>query len=303
MSTNYANNPSDILVNTVTELLIGKSSAQRAEAARNLGRTGNRIAATYLIQGLSDRSPEVRLAAVEVLADLGDSRAIGPLSQLLDTETSPLVDRSVIIEALAALRRTNSSVVPSSEVTPLELVSTSAPSTLITPLEPVSSSPIDMDTSDDIQADDPQAHNLVKSIEVWPAQEAAIETPHLPDAVSLDPVRQDEGESLAESNEASSRADEELLHLATEAESILETPPYLPEAVSADPLVLGDEGELMADSYRHAAAERQLLEEARRRSNEEASRRAAEELFRKMKRFDWSYSGARKCLSKRRCWR
>src|SRR5262249_26464215 len=118
------NNTSDILVNSVTELLIGDSPAQRAEAARNLGRTGNRIAATYLIQGLSDRAPEVRLAAVQVLADLGDPAAIEPLSKLLESETSPLVDRSAILGALEVLRGANSAKVPPAEIKSLYLVST-----------------------------------------------------------------------------------------------------------------------------------------------------------------------------------
>jgi len=108
MNQNGENNPSDLLINSATELLIGASPAQRAEAARNLGRIGNRLAATYLIQSLSDKAPEVRLAAVRVLADLGDPAAIEPLSKLLVSETSPMVDRSAILGALAVLRGRNS---------------------------------------------------------------------------------------------------------------------------------------------------------------------------------------------------
>src|SRR5215813_6450460 len=208
MSMNGEDNTADILVSSATELLIGDSPSQRAEAARNLGRTGNKIAATYLIQALADKAPEVRLAATQVLGDLGDPRAIEPLTRLLDSETSPLVDRSVIAGALAVLQGTNSREVQSAE-------DASMPAT-------------EMNTSDQVQADEPQAPNNSEFTEVWPAKEASILD--LPD---------DEAESLAESyrraaaerqlleearrrsnEEASRRAAEELLRLEAEAESI-----------------------------------------------------------------------------------
>ena len=116
MNQNGENNPSDLIVNSATELLIGASPAQRAEAARNLGRIGNKLASTYLIQSLSDKAPEVRLAAVQVLADLGDPAAIEPLSRLLAGETSPLVDRSAILGALVVLRGRNSTEALPAEV-------------------------------------------------------------------------------------------------------------------------------------------------------------------------------------------
>ena len=213
MSQNPENNTSDILVNSITELLVGNSPAERAQAARNLGRTRNKIATTYLIQGLSDRAPEVRLAAVQVLSDLGDPAAIEPLSKLLDSER-PLVDRSAIVGALDALRGTNSL-----DDQPAEVKS----------LTPVSSSPIEIHTSDHVQADDFQAHNVLDLTEVWPA-----------------------GLKMSE----------------------------VPQAISISPVVGDDDGELLAQSSRRAAAERKQLEEARRRSNEEASRRAAEEMLR-----------------------
>jgi hypothetical protein len=172
-----------------------------------------------LIQGLYDKAPEVRLAAVEVLADLGDPAAIGPLNKLLDIETSPLVDRSAIMAALELLRGTDAADSPPAEVKSLELVSAPA---------------IDPDTSDPIPADNPENHNILDLPEVRPSEEATIET----------------------------------------------SAPAPASAISVSPVVADDDGELLAQSYRRAAAERQQLEAARRRSNEEASRRAAEELFR-----------------------
>ena len=225
MNQNGENNPSDLLVNSATELLIGASPAQRAEAARNLGRIGNKLAATYLIQSLSDKAPEVRLAAVRVLADLGDPAAIEPLSRLLASETSPLVDRSAILGALAVLRRRDSPAALPAEVNPSE---------------PAYPSPIDLQTTDDLQADDPLVQSFSDFTESWPSKEDAVETSNLPEASSAAPVLRDyEEELLAEScgraaterqkleearrrsnEEASRRAAEELLRLETEAESI-----------------------------------------------------------------------------------
>ena len=69
---------SDVLTTAVTDLLVGDSSAKRAEAARRLGRTHSKFAVTYLIQGLSDKAPDVRLAAVEALGEIGDQGAVDP---------------------------------------------------------------------------------------------------------------------------------------------------------------------------------------------------------------------------------
>jgi HEAT repeat protein len=63
MSQNGANNPSDILVTSITELLIGPSPTQRAAAARTLGRTGNKFATSYLIQGLFDKARQYHAIA------------------------------------------------------------------------------------------------------------------------------------------------------------------------------------------------------------------------------------------------
>src|SRR5882762_775105 len=101
----------DQLVTGVRDLLSGNSVELRAEAARNLGRTHSKIAAWYLIEVLSDPAPEVRLAAVEALGEIGDPAAIEPLSKLLDSET--LIDRSIILRAMDRLRQFGSDPVPS----------------------------------------------------------------------------------------------------------------------------------------------------------------------------------------------
>ena len=75
---------------------------------------------SYLIQALSDQAPEVRLASVRVLAELGEPKAIEPLTKLLETETSALVDRATIIEAIEALRGGEPEV-SSTEAAPTEV--------------------------------------------------------------------------------------------------------------------------------------------------------------------------------------
>src|SRR4051812_34875785 len=81
-------NLSDLLVRSVSDLLMGETPAQRVVAARSLGRIRSRAAVRYLIQALTDEAPDVRLAAAENLAEIGDAAAIEPLKKLLEKETS-----------------------------------------------------------------------------------------------------------------------------------------------------------------------------------------------------------------------
>src|SRR6266550_60873 len=104
----------DLLVTAVSDLLIEDSPEQRAEAARRLGRTNSKFAVWYLIQALSDEAPEVRLAAVEALGEIADPAAIDPLNSLLERETSSLVSRTTILEAMNKVRQGRSGEVLSS---------------------------------------------------------------------------------------------------------------------------------------------------------------------------------------------
>ena len=111
-----ADNLSDRLVSSVSDLLLGETSAKRVEAARSLGQTRSKAAVRYLIQALSDDAPEVRLAAAESLAEVGDPAGIDPLKRLLETETSISKEslRAAIdkLEVTESVRRSQSATAP-----------------------------------------------------------------------------------------------------------------------------------------------------------------------------------------------
>ena len=108
MSVLDANNTSDALVSTVSELLLGESPEKRARAARDLGRTQTKTAVIYLIQALRDQSEEVLVAAAESLAESGDPSGIAPLKKLQDDNRLSDQGRSVISAAIASLERSTS---------------------------------------------------------------------------------------------------------------------------------------------------------------------------------------------------
>jgi hypothetical protein len=223
MIPNGDTNTPDLLVKSITDLLIADSPAQRIEAARKLGRTGNRFATRYLIQSLADKAPEVRTAAAQVLADLGDPAAIEPLAKLLDQETSPLVDRSAIARALAVLQGADAGEMPRVEVAMPAAVA----------------SPVHSNGNGD-QAPEFADQEIIDSDEVEMPHSHVVEHQDFSGAVSVAPlVREDDAENLAESyrraaterqhleaarrrsnEEASRRAAEELLSLESEAEAL-----------------------------------------------------------------------------------
>jgi hypothetical protein len=57
----------------------------------------------YLIKALADKAAEVRLAAVNSLAEMGDPASIDALKTLLDTETDPAVSRAAILNAISRI--------------------------------------------------------------------------------------------------------------------------------------------------------------------------------------------------------
>lgn len=85
-----------------TDLRTAKAPAERASAARSLGFVRDRVSTSHLIAALDDTAPEVRRAAVEALADLGDPAALAPLESLLEREKDRQVPRSLIKRAISA---------------------------------------------------------------------------------------------------------------------------------------------------------------------------------------------------------
>src|SRR2546423_5806890 len=104
MGDSEINSLRELLVNAARDLRLGPTAADRAEAARRLGRSHSRVAVTYLIDALDDAAPEVRLAAVEALGEIRDRAAIEPLQSLLDRETSPLVSKDTIVSTIDELK-------------------------------------------------------------------------------------------------------------------------------------------------------------------------------------------------------
>src|ERR1051325_8271377 len=101
MNTSGSPNLSDLLVRSISDLLAGNTPEQRADAAVRLGQTRSRAAVSYLIKALADTAPEVRLAAVNSLGEIGDPASIDPLKRLLESETSELVSRAAILSAIS----------------------------------------------------------------------------------------------------------------------------------------------------------------------------------------------------------
>ena len=214
MGISKTDNLSDLLATAVADLLMGDVTAQRVEAAQRLGRTQNKIAAAYLIQALSDQAPEVRLAAVDALGEIGDPAAIDPLKRLLDRETNPTVSRSDILRALDRIQRPEEH-------------------------RPFAST-------------DQQPHLSRKDLPAVAASSLFSTAKSLDLEFSPPPVR--------------------------EAERVTSTG-LDRRFENGFPPGADEEEHRLEESFRRAATERRLLQEARQRSSEEANRRAAEELL------------------------
>ena len=103
MSIPKADTLSDRLVASVSELLLAETSAKRVDAARSLGQTKSKACVKYLIQALADDSAEVRLAAAEGLAEIGDPAGIEPLKGLLEKEKDTSGNHSALRGAIDKL--------------------------------------------------------------------------------------------------------------------------------------------------------------------------------------------------------
>lgn len=84
------------------DLRTASAAGERASAARSLGLARDPSATPHLVAALEDRSPEVRRATVEALADLRDPEALAPLQALLEREKDRKVPRGLIRRAIEA---------------------------------------------------------------------------------------------------------------------------------------------------------------------------------------------------------
>ncbi len=86
----------------VRDLQDARASAERASAARALGLLRNRQATPHLVKALEDKSPEVRRASVEALAEIRDPAAVSALEKRRDREKRRDMPRQLINRAITA---------------------------------------------------------------------------------------------------------------------------------------------------------------------------------------------------------
>lgn len=87
-----------------TRLRTNDDKHERARAAVILGVLGDKGAVPALIEALGDKEPYVRGYAALALSSLGDSRALGPLQELVGKELHVRV-KSIAVLALSLLKR------------------------------------------------------------------------------------------------------------------------------------------------------------------------------------------------------
>lgn len=85
-----------------SDLHDARTSAERAAAARTLGLIKSHAATSYLVRALEDKSPEVRRAAVEALAEIRDPAAVPALQARRDREKRRDMPKQLINRAIAA---------------------------------------------------------------------------------------------------------------------------------------------------------------------------------------------------------
>jgi hypothetical protein len=84
------------------DLQHARASAERASAARALGFVGSTLATPALIRALTDKSPEVRRASVEALAEVRDPAAVPALESRRKHEKRRDMPRQLITRAITA---------------------------------------------------------------------------------------------------------------------------------------------------------------------------------------------------------
>jgi HEAT repeat protein len=78
-----------------TQLLYSPAARRRAAAARSIGNRKNVLEVSALVGALSDRSAQVRRAAAQSLAKVGDFESLGAMKRALGRERDPQAQRAI----------------------------------------------------------------------------------------------------------------------------------------------------------------------------------------------------------------
>jgi HEAT repeats len=160
----------------VQDLRTGKTPAERAAAARSLGLVGNQRATTDLIAAMFDDDVEVRNAAGEALAQIGDpSVSQTPANEVQTTPTeSPVTAAAVPTESIESEGAVADSPV-SSEAVPTEVAEPIPAEEAAGEITPESESPnAGPDAGGNVEVDDEQLvlqeHGIQEDIERYQRQ-------------------------------------------------------------------------------------------------------------------------------------
>jgi HEAT repeat protein len=260
----------DYLDEATRKLRTADAPAERAASARSLGYVQDKSTTPHLIAALEDKEPEVRRAAVESLAELGDPAAVQPLKSLLKGERDRKVSRSLIKRAIEACGVAD---VVEEEIPALTAGTATAPETEAVTLEapPVINqtdivSIAEADETPTLEAEAPTteaeqplaAHADVSLAEIAPGVAAIAALPLVSEEVD------------AEAEEAARREEAEEAHRRRAAEE--EARQQQRAAEEARELA-----EAEAQRVAQAEAQRQAEENARLAAEAEAQRQAEEE--------------------------
>jgi hypothetical protein len=262
----------DYLDEATRQLRTAEAPAERAAAARSLGYVQDQATTPHLVAALEDKSPEVRRAAVESLAELHDPSAVAPLKALLKKERDRKVSRSLIKRAIEA----SAAVAVAETETPTAATATETVPDTATIEEPPVTNQEDtnapaLDETPTLEAEAPTVE-----VEHQPAALADISsaevTPEIVASalvtVEADTEAEEAARREAEEEAARQRAEEEeRLRVEAEAQQRAEE-----EARLAAEATAKAEAEAKAEEAR-----KQEEEAARQRAEEEERARAAEE--------------------------
>jgi hypothetical protein len=299
----------DYLTEATRQLRTADAPAERAAAARSLGYVQDKAMTPHLTAALDDKSPEVRRAAVESLAELHDPHAIPALKSLLKRERDRKVSRSLIkraIEASAVVVKAeteDATAVAEAPALQTEAVAVEeppvvegAPSVTEDETQTLETEAPTLETeAPAVSVDQPTAAALadVSAADVVPGVVAGAAFPLITD--EADTEAEEVARREAEAEEARRRAEEEEARVRAEAEARAkaeeearvaaeaaaaearaEEERQRAEAEAARLKAEEEERERAAEAERQAEAERKA-EEERRRAEEEARLKAEQE--------------------------